>query len=203
MNPWSELYIQHRSARLAAGQDTAGQIRARLIELADRGVCCSTIRGRFTYERRRTKGLRRWHISGADEHGEPLNNLADMTETWLSVLMLESTRDNHIHQLTIAISGRTRSNDPICIAVHLSDDRETSNPDSDRQGTGACGHAAMHCHVGPTLAASPQVRVPMPPIDPRAALDWVLSQVVPDWEPASWPLVLHEIEEAENSARSG
>ena len=59
-------------------------------------------------------------------------------------------------------------------------------PGGDRQGSGACGHAAFHCHVGPTLDAEPKVRVPLPPLHPADALDWVLSQVVPGYEPAPW-----------------
>lgn len=56
----------------------------------------------------------------------------------------------------------------------------------DRKGGGACGHAAFHCHVGPTLDHEPKVRVPLPAIGPAAALDWLLSIVIPAWEPAPW-----------------
>ena len=46
--------------------------------------------------------------------------------------------------------------------------------------------ALNHCHVGPDHTANPEIRVPMPPMKPWEALDRVLSQVVPDWEPAPW-----------------
>lgn len=75
------------------------------------------------------------------------------------------------------------------MAIHLPKDRES---DGDRQGSGACGHAALHCHVGPTLDADPKVRVPLPPLPPADALDWILSQVVPGWEPTPWPEVMAE-----------
>jgi hypothetical protein len=32
----------------------------------------------------------------------------------------------------------------------------------------------------------PKVRVPFPAVAPAGALDWLLSTVVPDWEPAPW-----------------
>ena len=36
------------------------------------------------------------------------------------------------------------------------------------------------------MAAKPKVWVPLPPVGPVAALDWVLSVIVPGWEPAKW-----------------
>ncbi|HEX4422555.1 MAG TPA: hypothetical protein VH165_31790 [Kofleriaceae bacterium] len=56
----------------------------------------------------------------------------------------------------------------------------------ERKGGGACGHAAFHCHVGLTLEHEPKVRVPLPAVAPADALDWLLSTVVPNWEPAPW-----------------
>ncbi|MCL2824561.1 MAG: hypothetical protein FWD57_11265, partial [Polyangiaceae bacterium] len=65
----------------------------------------------------------------------------------------------------------------------------------DRQGSGACGHAAFHCHIGPDLDAKPKLRIPLPAIGPADALDWVLSQLCGDgFEPAPWPQVKAEID---------
>jgi hypothetical protein len=73
--------------------------------------------------------------------------------------------------------------------VHLHDDRVSAkNPGGDRAGHGACGHAALHAHVGPTMNDEPKVRVPLPGLGAGQALEWVLSQVVPtlDFEAAPW-----------------
>jgi hypothetical protein len=85
------------------------------------------------------------------------------------------------------VEGRTLQDAPWCVALHLQND---SGPSGDRAGSGACGHAAFHCHVGPTLDDEPKMRVLPPPLLPAEALDWVLSQVVPDYEPAPWPSVV-------------
>jgi hypothetical protein len=93
-----------------------------------------------------------------------------------------------VHQFTAMIEGTTPAGLPWAAAVHLEDDREAA--EQDRKGGGACGHAAFHCHVGPTLDHEPKVRVPLPAVGPADALDWLLSIVVPAWEPAPWASVL-------------
>jgi hypothetical protein len=68
----------------------------------------------------------------------------------------------------------------------------------DRQGRGAGGHAALHCHVGPDLETAPEVRVPLPAINAAEALDWVLSQIIPTdgFEPAPWADVQAALQKA-------
>ena len=43
---------------------------------------------------------------------------------------------------------------------------------------------------GPALDGEPKGCVPLPPLLLPEALDWVLCQVVPDYEPAPWPSVV-------------
>jgi hypothetical protein len=104
------------------------------------------------------------------------------------VLALISRKADHVHQFTAMIEGTTRIGLPWAAAVHLEDDRAPAG--QDRKGDGACGHAAFHCHVGPTLDHEPKVRVPLPAVGPAGALDWLLSIVVPAWEPAPWANVV-------------
>ena len=122
-----------------------------------------------------------------------LTGLANMAHASLTVLGLSNSRTHHVHQFTAMLKGVTDSGSPWAVAVHLEDDR--SAPDEDRKGSGACGHAALHCHVGPSLDAKPKVRVPLGGIGPVEALDWLLSTVVPGWEPAPWANVLPALPE--------
>jgi hypothetical protein len=91
------------------------------------------------------------------------------------------------------VEGVRADNSTLAIAAHLPDDRKTQdNPTGDCQGLGACGHAALHCHVGPSMTTDPKVRVPMPPLGPAEILDWMIAQILPiqDFERAPWPSVL-------------
>jgi hypothetical protein len=140
-----------------------------------------------------------------DESGEAvfLQRLPDaeqqkvhLQEARLSVLLLLDATKKHLHQLTVMIEGRRRDGSDWTIAVHLPDDRETEKTRSgDRQGHGACGHAALHCHVGPTLDTQPKVRVPLPPLAAGEVVQWVMSQIVPTlaFEPAPWPRVVEAL----------
>jgi len=192
VTPWVDLYRRHREMRLEAGAEATSNIRRRLKELADRGLCDGSLPSRFTYDKNdRNAHVRAWRITGNGDGGEPLKGLPHLVDASLTVLLLTGTRRHELHALNITLKGQTLEGASWCVALHLPNDRESSaSPDGDRQGSGACGHAAFHCHVGPTLDAEPKVRVPVPPLPPAEALDWVLSQVVPDYEPARWPDVL-------------
>jgi hypothetical protein len=196
VTPWVELYRAHRERRWEAGEDATASIRRRLAILSERGICDGTLPSRFIYDKNGPKGLRSWRITGPTEGGEPLKGLPHLQDARLTVLLLTGTRRNELHELTIMLQGRTQEGAPWCVALHLPDDRESREcPDGDRQGSGACGHPALHCHVGPSLDDEPKVRVPLPPLLPAEALDWVLSQVVPNYEPAPWPAVTARLEQ--------
>lgn len=183
MNAWRTLYGQHGETR-HTGNDLAAALRQRLLRLATLEHCSDTIQGRFT---RRQKGdLIEWYIQPNDRASirEPLLELPDLRDAHLTLLALVNRRGDHLHQFTAMIEGTTTAGSSWAAAVHLEDDRPL--PGGDRRGTGACGHAALHCHVGPTLDDVPKVRVPFPAVQPADALDWLLSTVVPSWEPAPW-----------------
>ena len=184
MKEWRALYEQHRAMRAEPG-DLASSLRQRLIDLARRGHCAETIQGRFT--RRERGALRELYIQSADGR-EPLLALPHLEHAHLTVLALMSRRTNHVHQFTAMIEGTTVLRLRWVAAVHLEDDREP--PEHDRKADGACSHAAFHCHVGPTMDDEPKVRVPFPALGPVGALDWLLSIVIPSWEPAPWAEVI-------------
>jgi hypothetical protein len=184
---WVDLYRAHSKMRLGAGEAAPAEIRRRLGLLVDRGICEGTLPSRFTYDQDSRKGLRTWHIRGTAGRGEPLERLPNLLEARLVVLLLTGVRKHELHELTVMLEGRTLKHSPWCVAVHLQSDL---GPSADHGGSGACGHAVLHCHVGPTLDDEPKVRVPLPPLLPVEALDWVLSQVVPDYEPEPWPSVV-------------
>jgi hypothetical protein len=182
---WVDLYQAHQEVRLAAGEEATADIRKRLTELVDRKICDGSLPHRFTYDKASPKGLRVWYIAGAED-GEPLHNLPDLLDARLTVLLLIGTRRYELHELTVMLRGRTLGDNPWCVAVHVQNDQGAAG---DHGGSGACGHAVLHCHVGPDLDQQPEVRVPLPPLLPAEVLDWVLSQVVPGYESAPWASV--------------
>jgi hypothetical protein len=190
MSEWGALYQEHRDMR-SASADLATSLRRQLVALADRGHCARTIQGRFT--RRDRGGLRELYIQPLDhldhaDQREPLVELPSLDDARLTVLALVSRKVDHVHQFTAMIEGLAPDGRKWAAAVHLEDDRAAD--EQDRRGGGACSHAAFHCHVGPTLDDVPKVRVPLPAVGPAGALDWLLSIVVPGWEPARWPEVV-------------
>jgi len=189
MKDWIALYKQHRARRGNAGEALGSSLRNALVRLADQGICAASIQGRFT--NRKSGRLREWYIA-SDTGREPLA-LPGMKHAFLTVLALADSRTHHVHQFTAMLEGHGADDATWVVAVHLEDDR--APPAHDRKGSGACGHAALHCHVGRSLEVQPQVRVPLPNIGPAEALEWLLSVVVPKWEPAPWPAVVAALDE--------
>jgi hypothetical protein len=195
MTAWSDLYEQHRGIRRIS-RDFATSIRQRLNALAKRRHCAKTIEGRFT--RRDRGGLREWFIQPLEpsDAREPLVGLPSLHDARLTVLALLSRKADHVHQFTAMIEGKTPGGLLWAAAVHLEGDQVPA--EQDRKGSGACGHAAFHCHVGPTLDHEPKVRVPLPAVAPADALDWLLSIVIPAWEPAPWADALARLRTAKD-----
>ena len=193
--PWSDLYKSHQSLR-ANGKQAIHDIRKALnwyngltpMLFNDRMIAA-----RFQPVRNHQSGLLGYSLSGADGEYLAVWNLpeaqqkeAPLHEARLLVQLLLSGDSTHIHMLTVAVAGRRKGKkENWTLAVHLPDDR---GENGDRQGHGACGHAALHCHVGPDAYASPKVRSPMPPVGAGALVQWAISQVVPTktFEPALW-----------------
>lgn len=189
MNDWLKLHGEHRALR-ATGGSSLNDIRRVLQLLAKRKHVDSTLTARFTNKRNNETGRREWYIApprGATEEekaewSEPLRNLEPtVAEARLTILALTDESDVKLGKLTVMLSGMGATGAPFVVAAHL---------DDCHMGLGACGHALFHCHVGPSLSVTPEVRVPLPALHPAAALDWVLSVVLPHWEPVPWSSVV-------------
>ena len=190
MKPWIDLYQAQSKARSLSSHTWSSDLRKLLVIFSDAGFCDQSVQGRFTYKHEGK--LLEWSIWD-DGTTAPiaLRNLPDLASGELSLMAL-ADRQNHLHQFTAMVEGRRADGSAWSLAVHFEDDRETKeSQEGDRKGTGACGHAAFHCHVGPGLNVGPKVRVPLPALGPVEALQWVLSQLVPtpQFEPAPWSSV--------------
>ena len=179
---WAQVYEAHGEMR-AIENDPLGDLRQRLVQLAARGHVAPHIRGRFTQANNR--GDVTDYLISPNGGLEPLAELSSLADATLLLMARVGRRRKHLHQFTAMVEGTTTDHGlPWAAAVHLESDLDAE--DADRKGSGACGHAAFHCHVGPTLDHDPKVRLPLPPIGPVAALDWLLTMIIPDWEPARW-----------------
>lgn len=209
MKEWVELYGAHQGLR-AHGRDVVTGLRRVLRALGEKepSVFDAHVHQRLqpaknteaniqTY-RLGTDGpeyIGTWNLPEADQAN------IHIEEAQLTVLLSLEPASGHLRELTLMVEGKKHDGTPWTVAIHLPDDRETDkNPDGDRQGLGAGGHAAFHCHVGPTLDDQPKVRVPLPVMPPDALLSWLISQVVPTlpYEPAPWPEVLAALPKPEN-----
>lgn len=198
MTSWAELHRVHRDLRKDAGHRALIELRAVLRRLSELpgSILDENAHQRLQPCPNPTSGLRALQLG--DDLGEELHLYAhagfdsgeiQLSEARLTVQILFHRNSNHLHQLTIMVAGTRRSGGPWVVAVHLHDDRVSEkNPGGDRASHGACGHAALHAHVGPTMNDEPKVRVPLPGLGAGQILEWVLSQVVPtlDFEATPW-----------------
>jgi len=197
MTSWAELYGEHCALRRETGQRSVVELRNVLRRLAELpgSVLDGSAHQRLQASWNRSTGLQ--VVQFGQDISEELHLYAHpeferrihLTAARLTVQLLIHRATDRLHQLTVMVEGTRRAGGPWVVAVHLPDDRpngKSSHPD--RQGNGACGHAALHAHVGPTMNDEPKVRVPLPSLGAGQILEWVLSQVVPtmDFEAAPW-----------------
>jgi hypothetical protein len=155
--------------------DVSADLRRLLRKLGEMGHCSPAVPSRFSDQR--DKKFVAWGAGGPFD----LVDLPHLSGAQLT-LHLRTDRDHtRLYAFTAAVEGFTVEGATWIAAVDLDDDLK-----GDQMGSGACGHASFHCHVGPTRTHRPQTRVPFPAVGPVAAVDWLLSQVVPGWEPAPW-----------------
>jgi hypothetical protein len=176
---WFDLYRQHQRARSSGDKKWSTEVRNRLNRLMEH---CDAP-GWQTFTKKANGGLEIWEISGGPLQ---LGELPGVASAKLQVLVRSATNTGHIHEFNVLAEGTRGDGSPWTIAVHLPDDRR--DPEGDRQGLGACSHAALHCHVGPTLDHEPKVRVPLPALSLPDVLDWIIVQIIQDqdFEPARW-----------------
>lgn len=181
---WQKLYDRHTKDRMRA-KESLTAVRHVLQKFRSKTGLPQGFSAQWASELNRESGVVEWFM--ADRIGVvPLKETADLADVRLTLLALADGRANHLRQFTAMLEGKSvRGGTPWTVAIHLADDR--ADDEGDRQGTGACGHAAWHCHVGPDLNAKPKVRVPLPGLKPADALSWLLTTLVADMEPARWP----------------
>lgn len=187
MKRWIDLYRAHREVR-TWDRSWTSEVRKRLVALSEAGHCDRTIGNRFTNQK--NGPLDEWSIRRNRQAApEPLTNINGFAAARMDILALLN-RNGYLHQLDVRVEGQRHDGSTLIIAVHLPDDRK--RPESDRQGSGACSHTALHCHVGPDFTTPPAIRVPLPALGPADIVDWVLSQIATtaQFEPAPWPSVL-------------
>jgi hypothetical protein len=100
----------------------------------------------------------------------------------LTISMFLSRMDGILHY-SVGLQGTTRGTQHLWyVRIDLGRQGEA--------GRGPCCHPVLHCHVGtrPDEKGEPPVRVPLPWLTPREAMEWVLATVEPALEPA-----LHEV----------
>ena len=187
VKPWVSLYLAHLRLRdnyaLLDGdkkklRDSINRVLSDVVKQCPK-VLDKGITSRFTYGS--AGKCVEYRLAGHDgQKGEKIS-IPDLVDARLSIMALEE-RSNppRLRSFTVMVEGKTKENREWWVAVHL--------PKGDEDGSGACGHPLLHCHVG-IKDQKPELRVPLPPLPPAEILRWVLSQVIPGYEPAPWPRV--------------
>jgi hypothetical protein len=187
VNRWFELYGQHASLRDSFGLQRSLQAVLRKMSEAELVAHNASwfLRKR---EVRAYEFLFTQPTMGSTDAGViKLLLLPTLKSAELSISAVLA--NNRLHEFVASISGTTLTHGDWVAAVHLHSDRDTpADPtwNADWAGDGACTHAVYHCHVGPTMKATPKVRVPLPAVSPADALLWLVATVYPDLEPAPW-----------------
>ena len=180
---WFRLAETHEETRDVGTFEVDRELRERVKKLVARRHCHARYQGKVEYKRNPERGRQEVWVKGdrAQSMGDPilLEKLPHLRHARLHFAALLDHKMTRINKFTVRLEGTALpSQEPWLVSVEL---------DEEPMGGGACGHALIHCHVGPSHSSTPEVRVPMPPVKPWDALDWVLTLVIPDWEPAPWP----------------
>ena len=192
MSPWVATY-QHHTALRAGHEHTVERLKAPLRRLAGLRVHCDPSLPWFL---KTTKTDGRTSVF-TQPHGEApgpvrLTALPDLTDARMSIQATLQSQTGRLTEFSAAISGKTAAGVDWTVAIHLENELRRPAAEGwpgDWRGDGACGHAIFHCHVGPDLDAKPKVRVPFVAVGPEHALDWLLTTVVPGFEPMPWGAV--------------
>lgn len=180
---WWNIYMRHTGNRAKAAISLSS-LRPVLNDLGSRTGLVN-VGASWSQQKNPKTGIAEWSMTGSHQGVVQLKDTPDLRDLKLTLLALVDTREDRLRQFTAMLEGiRPNDGTPWIAAVHLEDD--DNRPEGDRKGTGACGHAAWHCHVGPDLSATPKVRVPLPALKPADALRWVLTTIIPAMEPAPW-----------------
>lgn len=180
---WWDLYERHAKGRANATKRLRG-VRAVLRDFQNRHGLPQGFNARWASQNNPDSGTVEWFMG--DRAGViDLPAFADLRDVRLTLLALADGRQDHLRKFTAMLEGRAiKGGATWTVAIHLEDDRD--GDDADHKGTGACGHASWHCHVGPDLNAKPKVRVPLPGLTAADAVRWLLTTHTATMEPARW-----------------
>lgn len=177
------LAEEHEKARaIGSSDDVASKLRERIKKLVALRHCHARYQGKVDYKKQPERGKQEVWVKGDSDSSMgdaiPLEGLKHLRNARLSLAAMLDHKMTRIDKFTVRLEGvALPSGQDWLVSVEL---------DDKPMGTGACGHALIHCHIGPSHSSTPEVRAPMPTMKPWDALDWVLTLVLPRWEPAPW-----------------
>lgn len=180
-DPWRDLRESQDQGRRLANISVLSVLQVRIKNLVKKKHCGSHWLGKISFKKNPDRGRAIIEVRGEEgkkTRGIPLEGLPELAEASLNIKVLMNSQMTTLEKYSIRLEGR--SENParsLLILVEL---------DEQPAGSGACGHALLHCHVGPDHDSKPEIRVPLPSMMPWDALDWVLSQIIPGWEPSPW-----------------
>lgn len=118
------------------------------------------------------------NADAATSRGQPaieLRGLRHLEDGAVLGMQVNVNRRNELLEYTIGLAGCLRSSgQPWFARVDLTEEPE---------GSGPCAHPLLHAHVGSDPDEQLAVRIPLAPLLPAEALDWLLATVDPDLEP--------------------
>ncbi|HND32278.1 MAG TPA: hypothetical protein PLA94_19880 [Myxococcota bacterium] len=174
MSVWALLAGEHEKLRQRTRTEVSCALQARLQQLVLRRHCARMATHQLTWRKVDENG--REELLLRDEKPIQLEKLPDLGTGSLQILALFNARQKRMEKYTVEFTAKK-----LVIAIHL---------DEKPMGSGACGHALLHGHIGPDCKTPPKLRVPLPPLAPEEALDWLLSQLLREkgreFEPSPW-----------------
>jgi hypothetical protein len=183
---WADLYRAHEDLRKLGKVNLRRELGDRIKALVAGGYCDPAYQGKLTDKPRNQQNHRlEVRVAGdSSPAGDPisLRGPESLLDPALYIYAVADTRARRLLQYTIRLEARWRSDDvPFTVSIELSESPE---------GSGACGHPLLHCHAGIDHQRTPQFRLPLPPLKPWEALDWLLVQLDKDFEKHPWTGVL-------------
>lgn len=180
---WAELHERHEALRDLGSCNVGNELRKRVRTMADRGWCEEGLVGRLTDKNNGDNGLVATLVTGGDKFGAPIElELPGLRRAVLHLYVLHDGRKKRLLKFTVRLEvvwpavadGPER---PMLLSIEF---------DDKTMGSGACGHPLLHAHVGHDHDHKPQLRLPVAAMRPWDAVDWLICQVDPSYEPSPW-----------------
>ena len=177
MSRWKQLRAEVEATRHETRREIESSLRRELRRAADHDACARSAPSWLTH-----RGTdRNWEIylstnSDASDGAGGAIRLLDLD--WLddAQLSLRARGDKAVAEFSFELKGVVRDAKRVWYTrVDLTEEPE---------GSGLCGHAILHCHVGgDPNAVDNQFRAPLPALRPFEVLQWLLATVAKRLEP--------------------